>query len=93
MPQFSVAFPGRPYVTAVDCTNGVVSGLTPGQWIKVAGYKRNARLAKYNGDGTAYVVKPNKRTRKGSVSLKLFRLACQKSVQDVLGSFPVNTTS
>jgi hypothetical protein len=93
VPKFSVSFPGRPYIKAVDCTAGVVPGLTPGQWIKVPDHKRFARLVRYNGDGTAYVVKPSKKTRKGSVGMKLFRLACQKNVGDVLGAFPVNTTS
>ena len=74
-------------------TNGVLPGLTRGQWVTVDGYANKGRLVGYLGSGQALVMKPNRRDKKGLVSIAAFRLACNKAKDLVLGTVPVKVES
>jgi hypothetical protein len=70
-------------------TTDLMDGLTPGQWVRLPGYRKPGRLVRYNSDGTAVVQKPVGKGRKARVNAAAFRLARQKPVASVLGSLPV----
>lgn len=70
--------------------NGVIGGLTCGQWVKVTGQVKPSRFVRYNADGTAFLVSPTGRGRKARVNMQAFRLACGKSLAQVISTANVN---
>jgi hypothetical protein len=78
----------KPYQTT---TNGVVTDLTTGQWVKLDGYAKPGRFVRYNADGTSFVLPPTGKGRKARVNMRAFQLACGKDLSDILAASKVKS--
>jgi hypothetical protein len=69
----------------VPVTDGVVTSLQPGQWVRVKGYLKPARFAGYTDNGDAFLVYPTRTDKYGVVPHSAFRQARNKPKRIVLG--------